>query len=88
MKNPETIRKLASKRRSVRIKNTPGGKRYVLNYNLPPLSMECYAFTGKELDKKKRQVKRTIQEAECVMAVELGRTNSKKKKHLLTKAVW
>lgn len=45
--------------------------------NLPPLSMELYARSGKQLQKKKKQVRSRIQQAESLMAMELGRTVKK-----------
>lgn len=44
---------------------------------LPPLSMELYARSGKQLQKKKKQVYSRIQEAESLIAMELGRTVQK-----------
>ena len=49
--------------------------------DLPPLSMESYAFAGKKLQKKKKQVQRMIQEAENLMAKELGRPSRNRKRH-------
>ena len=51
--------------------------------DLPPLSMSSYVFTGKQLQKKQKQVRSTIQEAESLMALELGHTPQKKKRRIL-----
>lgn len=85
------MEKYRVKGRITPIKNTGLRKSgvVVLNGNivkrsdLPPLSMKSYVFTEKKLQKKQKQVRSTIQEAESLMALELGHTPRKKKKHIL-----
>lgn len=56
--------------------------------DLPPLSMSSYALTEKKLQKKQKQVRSTIQEAESLMALELGRTPRKKKRRMSKIITW
>ena len=58
---------------------TGTNRNVVKKIDLPPLSMESYVFTGKGLQKKQKQVRSTIHEAESLMALELGRPPRKKK---------
>ena len=57
--------------------------RFSRSDELPPLSMGMYSFSEKKLNKKKKEIQQALQKAESLMATELGRVSSPKKKNTI-----